>query len=233
MAGYTLRDLGGHNPYELLGVPATATRAEIHAAHHRLVKLVHPDREGGDGHETTLLNVARAILLDQELRAEYDRAGTREKPQEPGTPEASPTEPSPVSTSVWNDDDVVGGVAPPVTPNAGPPPPYVPPAYQPPQYTQQHWQYYQPPPQYGQPYAQPYQPDYQRRRPSKSGGVSPITVTGLVLATSCYLAPAGLVIGIIRMIKARNPTDRKLALISVIIGGAFSVFSFLVGFLGS
>ena len=48
----------------LLGVSAAASRADILAAHKRLVAMVHPDRGGSNGqvHEA---NAARDLLLDE------------------------------------------------------------------------------------------------------------------------------------------------------------------------
>jgi curved DNA-binding protein CbpA len=67
-----IRDLNGRNPYELLGVDRAADREEIARAYRRQIQLVHPDRLGGDEDAAKLLHVARDVLLDADLRAEYD-----------------------------------------------------------------------------------------------------------------------------------------------------------------
>jgi hypothetical protein len=69
-----IRDLNGHDPYELLGVDRTADREAIARAYRRRIQLVHPDRLGGDEDAAKLLHVARAVLLDAQLRAEYERS---------------------------------------------------------------------------------------------------------------------------------------------------------------
>jgi len=46
----------------LLGVPESATREEIRAAHRRLISVAHPDR-GGAQDQAARLNAARDLLL--------------------------------------------------------------------------------------------------------------------------------------------------------------------------
>ena len=48
----------------LLGVEANASRAEIIAAHKRLIAMVHPDR-GGSSDQVHEANAARDLLLDE------------------------------------------------------------------------------------------------------------------------------------------------------------------------
>ncbi len=67
-----LRDLGGANPYELLGLPATATDAEITAARRRLQRQAHPDLIDGDGDHARIINIAADLLLDPQRRAMFD-----------------------------------------------------------------------------------------------------------------------------------------------------------------
>jgi hypothetical protein len=68
-----MRDLAGADPYRLLGVPRTAGHDEIAKAYRRRVRTVHPDLPEGSEEQTKLLHIARDILLDPALRAEYDR----------------------------------------------------------------------------------------------------------------------------------------------------------------
>lgn len=70
--------------YETLGVPPTASAAEIKAAFRKLASQHHPDREGGDAEKSAAVNVAYSVLSDSERRARYD-AGERDT--QPPTPE--------------------------------------------------------------------------------------------------------------------------------------------------
>ena len=51
------------NARKLLGVPVSANKAEINAAHKRLVAMVHPDK-GGSNRQVHEANDARDLLLD-------------------------------------------------------------------------------------------------------------------------------------------------------------------------
>lgn len=64
------------DPYQVLGVAATASAAEIKAAYRSLVKQHHPDA-GGDEHTILALNAAWEVLGDVQRRAEHDRAQQR------------------------------------------------------------------------------------------------------------------------------------------------------------
>jgi DnaJ-class molecular chaperone len=63
------------NPYEVLGVAATATAAEIQSAYRKLAKKLHPDLNPGDkGAEEKFKEVAAAydLLSDAEKRKRFD-----------------------------------------------------------------------------------------------------------------------------------------------------------------
>jgi hypothetical protein len=62
----------GRDPYQVLGVGADASVADITRAFRRRALVEHPDR-GGDAEAFQLLNEAREVLLDPVRRAEYDR----------------------------------------------------------------------------------------------------------------------------------------------------------------
>jgi DnaJ domain len=59
--------------YDVLGVPASATHAEVRAAYRAAARDHHPDA-GGDPGRMRALNVAWAVLGDPVRRAAYDRA---------------------------------------------------------------------------------------------------------------------------------------------------------------
>ena len=61
--------------YQLLEVPATASKEEIRAVYRRLAKLYHPDKNAGDSgaeEKFKLINEANEILSNDILRQEYD-----------------------------------------------------------------------------------------------------------------------------------------------------------------
>lgn len=81
--------------YDILGVPATATVAQIRSAHLRQIRKWHPDRNADPRatERTTLINVARDVLLDPARRALYDRT------YRPAAPAKTPPRSAPRTTS--------------------------------------------------------------------------------------------------------------------------------------
>jgi hypothetical protein len=76
--------------YEVLGVSASATQAEVRAAYRAAARNHHPDA-GGDASRMRALNVAWAVLGDPVRRAAYDRALARGGPDAPFVaPDAAP-----------------------------------------------------------------------------------------------------------------------------------------------
>ena len=77
------------SPYDILGVPSSASADEIRAAYRRLAKKHHPDANPGkpDAAETfAAISSAYALLSDTEKRARFDRgeldaAGNEARPQ--------------------------------------------------------------------------------------------------------------------------------------------------------
>jgi len=66
------RSSSARDPYQVLGVAASASGAEIKAAYRALVKQHHPDA-GGDEHRILELNAAWEVLGDADRRAAHDR----------------------------------------------------------------------------------------------------------------------------------------------------------------
>jgi hypothetical protein len=69
-------DAVSRDPYQVLGVRPGASREELHDAYRRLVKLHHPDRNGGSPESTRRF---------QEIQQAYDevRSGTTQPPRAP------------------------------------------------------------------------------------------------------------------------------------------------------
>ncbi len=65
--------------YQVLGVPKTATQAEIKKAYRRLARQLHPDRNPGDAAAEAKFkeaNEAHAVLSDPDKRKRYDELGS-------------------------------------------------------------------------------------------------------------------------------------------------------------
>lgn len=64
-----------HDPYDILGVPRTASADDVRRAYRQRVKSEHPDKHGGDeaAHERfLLLQTAFELLSDPSRRQTYD-----------------------------------------------------------------------------------------------------------------------------------------------------------------
>ena len=62
--------------YDILGVPRTATHAQIKAAYRAKSKDHHPDRDGGSTEAMQAVNKAYEVLGDVERRKAYDETGS-------------------------------------------------------------------------------------------------------------------------------------------------------------
>jgi curved DNA-binding protein CbpA len=159
-------DLGGRDPYEVLGLTPAATSDEIRSARRTVQMAVHPDRQG-DPEESKLVNYAAQILLDESTRRRYDELTQRRAPsatphQRPGPSAAPPTyTPTPTPPP-----------PPPYTPTPTPPPPPPPGGY--------------PPPRYGPP-APAASGSVPGARRTSTGLIATLVVAGLlVLCIGCY-----------------------------------------------
>ncbi|MFV2064978.1 MAG: J domain-containing protein [Chloroflexota bacterium] len=107
------------DPFELLGVDASADSATIDRAYKARIRFVHPDIAGAGGlEETKRLNVAREWLLDPDLRAQLPRPSSawrfrrpkapQERPPDrrpsPQRPPPPPREPAPAAPPSWDTD---------------------------------------------------------------------------------------------------------------------------------
>lgn len=62
------------NPYQTLGLDPSATPAEIKTAYRNATKTHHPDR-GGESERFREIQRAYEVLIDPDLREEFDRTG--------------------------------------------------------------------------------------------------------------------------------------------------------------
>lgn len=187
-----ISDLKGENPYALLEISPEATAEDIQRAYRRVMREAHPDMLTGDEDRTKLLNIARDVLLDPDLRAEYDRKAL-----------GVPPEPATGPASVWEAEDIVVDDTPPYPQR----PANAPPMYLPPQnpYSQPY------PPTYQQPYQQPY-------RPAPSSGIG-LGVWALIAAALC--SPIGGIMGVVALMQNPKPdgANKICAIIAVCWGG--------------
>jgi curved DNA-binding protein CbpA len=63
------------NPYDVLGVPPSASDDQLRSAYRKLARSTHPD-SGGNGDEFAQVSRAYAILRDPEMRKRFDETGS-------------------------------------------------------------------------------------------------------------------------------------------------------------
>ncbi len=86
------------DPYELLGVDASADAATIDRAYKARIRFVHPDIAGAAGlDETKRLNIAREWLVDPDLRAQLPRPSSAWRFRRPKAPPERPSAQGPSS----------------------------------------------------------------------------------------------------------------------------------------
>ncbi|GEM_PF-4255874 len=64
-------ELGGEDPFAILGLARGANDDEVRKARRRLLRQLHPDLPGGDLHKTQMVTAASDILLDPVRRRRY------------------------------------------------------------------------------------------------------------------------------------------------------------------
>lgn len=69
------------DPYRELGLPRTASTAQIKAARRKIAAKAHPDRQGADHDRMARANRAVTILADPVRRAYYDGTGNSAPPE--------------------------------------------------------------------------------------------------------------------------------------------------------
>lgn len=107
--------------YRVLGVPTSASDAQVRAAYVALARKYHPDFHTGDAHAAAeeamqRVNEAWGVLRNPERRSEYDRSlkfgggssGTRGAPQSEWVPFDTGPDPDPADF----DDRPIAGAAP-------------------------------------------------------------------------------------------------------------------------
>jgi hypothetical protein len=233
-----LEDLGGADPYELLGVAPDADTADIECAYRRMARRTHPDA-GGDEESQKRLNLAREVLLDPGRRREIDRRLRQRRGEEDKiTEEPSPPQPEPVPYENLFDWTHGTGPDPPQTPPAQdvapepepsppqpepvsyqfdwthgtgtsqPPPSFPPPAPHPPY----QWRAYPEPAYWRSPYQQP----GNRRSPywQPTGGYpaprNRLAIASLVMAFVFW--PAALPMAVIALDQMRHRNERGAGL---------------------
>lgn len=83
------------NYYEILGVPRTANADQIRTAYRKLLLKFHPDKNVGDDYFedwSKKINEAFEVLINPEVRSEYDKVYDESKLSRPQPPPASPKE---------------------------------------------------------------------------------------------------------------------------------------------
>jgi hypothetical protein len=124
--------MGGteHSYYELLGVPETATSAEIVSAYRQISRRVHPDVAGDTAAGLfRLIQHAREVLTDPARRAAYDRERAAPRSDPPRPQPAPPTPPPPPPPDYVAEDWSPPPTWAPPPPSWAAPPPYAAPGH--------------------------------------------------------------------------------------------------------
>lgn len=73
-------EMASFDPFEILKIEPTATKAEIKKAYHKLSLVLHPDKETGDEKAFMMLSKAYQALTDEVAKVNYEKYGNPDGP---------------------------------------------------------------------------------------------------------------------------------------------------------
>lgn len=95
-------DLGGRDPYEILGLPPGTNAAEVNRRFRQLLRRSHPDL-GGSHEQQVALNLARDVLLDPTRLREYQWRRRKADSEPIRRPDRQPPDESPSEEAPYED----------------------------------------------------------------------------------------------------------------------------------
>ncbi|MGZ0151409.1 DnaJ domain-containing protein [Kribbella sp. WER1] len=217
------RDLGGADPWNLLGVRRDADADEIRRSYRKLSRSHHTD-VGGDATEQAKLNRAYEVLRDPTRRAEYLEL-LNGPPKPPEQPEPDPEEPA---------EDPFEWSSGPYTQHAQTPPrqpgpqyqdPYTARTYRDPYATQPHVDAEIPDPFTAPPYRGPYSEPF---RSGQKPGVNRFAIAALPTVLVCMPISIALAIRALRTIRRTGERGKILAWLALLLDAL--VMAYFLGF---
>ncbi|MDL5158952.1 DUF4190 domain-containing protein [Actinomycetospora termitidis] len=250
-----LGELGGADPHDILGLPATASKEEVEAAFRRRSKTLHPDRRSSEDpvadRDWLRLCTARellgrfgddyAALLRSSGSVEGEDASSDREPTAPDSTSRPDRAHEPGDTDTrwdpWAEPYEGGGYrdvgptswSPPPSPPRQEPPPFRPhqadrPSFRP------HDQPAAPVPPFTPPaYAVPHHPSpppYRPSMPSYRPMKTPLNTMAIAaLVASFVIAPLGLVLGLVALVRIAQTGERGrgLAITAMVIGVVYAM----------
>lgn len=226
------RDLGGADPWKLLGVGRDADAEEIKRSYRRLSRNHHSDL-GGNADQQARLNRAYEILSDPARSAGYALLLHRKsEPPADSRPAPEPEEPA-QDPFQWTSGPAPGFPPPRPNPYAGPrdnpPPPYRSRYNTPPHQDADSAPPYQDPhkaPPYREPYTAPRYDDTYYAQPPRRGGVNWQAIAALITAVTCV--PVSILLSISALRTMRTSGERGKALVWLALAINVAVVAFTV-----
>ncbi|NIK56982.1 DUF4190 domain-containing protein [Kribbella shirazensis] len=221
------RDLGGADPWRLLGVRRDAGAEEIKRSYRRLSRNHHTD-VGGDADQQARLNRAYEILSDPNRRAGY--ALLLQRKSEPPTadrrePEPEEEAPDPFQ---WSSGPAPGSPPPRQNTYAAPPhdETYPAPPYRDPYTAPRHDDPYKAPP-YRDPYTAPRYDDrrYEQPASARTGGLSGHAVAALLTVVICQPVSIVLAIKALRTMRRSGKRGKTIAWLALFLDLAVIAFT--------